>query len=397
MAVDAQPVATGPGPRIADHVASALAAIQPLEPGETFDPAVPAALVASGLHLLCLPESVGGLGAGMATAVDVLAALGAVDGSTGLGFAMHLHVSGALADSTGWRPDLRAWLEDLVVHDGALLNAASTEDGSGSPSRGGLPATQAVAVDGGYRVTGEKTWTTWLPALRAVLVTAVIRPGDEVGIFVVDLAEAGVERSTTFDALGMRGSASGRLRLRDVFVPAERLVTVRRPGLPDPRGVAPPAWFGATIAAVYLGVGEGARRDLVQWAIRRRPGDGRTAVADLPTVGVRLGRMDASLRVARTVLEDVARRWDATPQADRPGLMPDLVLAKLTATNAAVLATDEALRIAGGPGFLAGRIERAFRDARGGLINPPIDDVALQGFAARLVQQARAEAPETSD
>jgi alkylation response protein AidB-like acyl-CoA dehydrogenase len=106
--------------------------------------------------------------------------------------------------------------------------------------------------------------------------------------------------------------------------------------------------------------------------------------------------MDASLRVARTVLEDVARRWDATPQADRPGLMPDLVLAKLTATNAAVLATDEALRIAGGPGFLAGRIERAFRDARGGLINPPIDDVALQGFAARLVQQARAEAPETS-
>ena len=58
----------------------------------------------------------------------------------------------------------------------------------------------------------------------------------------------------------------------------------------------------------------------------------------------------------------------------------------MTATNAAVLATDEALRIAGGPGFLAGRIERAFRDARGGLINPPIDDVALQGFARRLVE-----------
>jgi alkylation response protein AidB-like acyl-CoA dehydrogenase len=397
MAVDSRPVAAGAGAPVADRLASALAAIEALEPGEAFDPAVPAALVANGLHLLCLPEAAGGLGAGMATAVDVLAALGAIDGSTGLGFAMHLHVSGALADSAGWPPDLRAWLQDLIVRDGALLNAASTEEGSGSPSRGGLPATQAVAVQGGYRLTGAKTWTSWLPALRAALVTAVLRPGDEVGVFVVDLADPGVERSATFDALGMRGSASGRLQLREVFVPAERLVTVRRPGSPDPRGVAPPAWFGATIAAVYLGVGEGARRDVVRWAIDRRPGDGRTAVADLPTVGVRLGRIDASLRVARTVLEDVARRWDAAPQADRPGLIPDLVLAKLTATNAAVLATDEALRIAGGPGFLAGRIERAFRDARGGLINPPIDDVALQGFAGRLVEQARAERTTASD
>jgi len=349
------------------------------------------------MHLLPLPVSVGGLGGGMAAAVDVLSALGAVDGSVALGFAMHTHVMGALADSTGWPPGLRQWLVDLVVREGALLNAASTEDSSGSPARGGLPATSAAVVEGGYRLTGEKTWTSWLPALRAVLVTATLEPGDQIGTFIVDLTSAGVERVPAFDALGMRGSASGRLRLHDVFVSGEQLVVVRSPGSPDPRGVAPQAWFGAAIAAVYLGLGEGARRDLVRWAVARRPGDGSTAVADLPTVGVRIGRMDAVLRVARTVLEDVARRWDMAEPGDRAGLMPDLVLAKITATNAAVVATDEALRIAGGPGFLAGRIERAFRDARGGLINPPIDDIALQVFAARLAQRARAEHRDPSD
>jgi alkylation response protein AidB-like acyl-CoA dehydrogenase len=167
-------------------------------------------------------------------------------------------------------------------------------------------------------------------------------------------------------------------------------MVARRPAnQPDPRGPAPGAWFGLAMAAVYLGIGEGARRDVVRWAVGRRPGDGSTAVADLPTVQVRIGRLDAALRSARIVVLDVARRWEAASPADRAGLIPDIALAKLTATNAAVTATDEALRIAGGPGFLEGRLERAFRDARAGLINPPLDDVALAGFARVLVERQR--------
>lgn len=393
-----------PGLPVAERLASALAALEAIDPGDAFDPAVPAVFVGGDLHLLCLPREAGGLGAGMPAAVDVLSAIGAASGAAGLGLAMHTHVVGALADSDGWPPALRQWLEDLVVSEGALLNSAATEEGSGSPARGGLPATVAVESDGGYRLTGEKTWTTWLPALRAALVTAALRPAGspdadgapegsaqpvDVGTFVVDLTAPGVDRRAGFDALGMRGSASGRLRLDDVFVPSDRLVALRRPGRPDPRGVAPAAWFAAAVGAVYLGVGEGARRDVVRWAVDRRPGDGSTAVADLPTIAVRLGRIDAALRAARIVLEDAARRWDAAGPADRPALLSDLSLAKLVATNAAVTATDEALRIAGGPGFLAGRLERAFRDARGGLINPPLDDIAYQGFARTLVDRAR--------
>ncbi len=260
-----------------------------------------------------------------------------------------------------------------------------------------------------------------MPALRAALVTAVVQPmapasrsairftpasqsaarsapddaGHEawIGNFVVDLGTPGIEGLSGFDALGMRGSAPGRLRLNEVFVPADRLIGARQAGEPDGRGPAPSAWFGAAIAAVDLGVGESARRDVVRWAVDRRPRDGSQAVADLPTIGVRLGRIDAALRAARIVLQGVARHWQASLPADRQVLVPEISLAKVTATNAAVLATDEALRVAGGPGFLAGRIERAFRDARGGLINPPLDDIAYQGFARRLVDDERAGNP----
>jgi alkylation response protein AidB-like acyl-CoA dehydrogenase len=88
---------------------------------------------------------------------------------------------------------------------------------------------------------------------------------------------------------------------------------------------------------------------------------------------------------------EVARRWDgATSGDERERQLPDIALVKLKATAAAAYATDEALRIAGGPGFLHGGLERAFRDARAGLIHPPLEDVAYQEFARRLVEDARA-------
>lgn len=371
---------------------------------EGFDAAIPAALVAAGLHLAAVPVAAGGLGVGLRESVEVLAALGAVDGSTALGFAMHVHVVGAMAESPGWPDGLREALYAAIRDEGALLNNAATEEGGGSPARGAIPGTTAVADADGFVLTGEKMWTTWLPALRYALVTARIEPdradapvpgsgegsGPVVGTFVVDLETPGVVRLPAFDALGMRGSASGRLRLESVRVPADRLVVRRDPGQTDPRGPASQGWFGLCVAATYLGVGEGARRAVVRWAVERRPGDGSLAVADIPSVAVRLGRLDAALRAARIVVLDVADRWDATQPGERGRLLADVSLAKLSATNAAVLATDEALRIAGGPGYLAGSLERAFRDARAGLINPPLEDVAHQGFARALVERERA-------
>jgi len=396
-------------PALASRLADACARLEGLEPGDAFDPRVPAAMVAAGLHLMPVPVDAGGLGGTMSESAEVLAALAALDGSAALGFAMHVHAVGSIADSAIWPEVPRDRLYRAIVDGGALVNNASTEEGGGSPARGAIPGTIArpddAAGDGhgnGWSLTGEKTWTTWLPALRYAFVSARITEGDAaaverapsaaaVGTFLVDLDGDGIERRAGFEAMGMRGSASGRLVMAGVHVPADALVSRRPARGPDPRGAAPGAWFAMAVAATYLGVGEGARRTVARWALERRPGDGSTAVAEIPTIQLRLGRLDAALRTARIVLFDATRRWDAAAgdQAAMARLVPDLALAKVTATNAAVSATDEALRIAGGPGFLAGRLERAFRDARAGLINPPLDDIALTGFGRTVLEAAR--------
>lgn len=356
--------------------------LRALDLGDTFEPRAAAAIVEAELHRLCVPVSAGGLGASAAEAAEVLAAVGAEDGATALGLAMQVHVTGAMRDAGAFPEDIRERVYRAIVEDGALLNNAATEEGGGSPARGAIPGTWAAPEpDGTWRLTGEKTWTTWLPNLSYAFATARVGADEpaEVGIFLVDLASEGVERHDGLEAMGMRGSASGRLVLDGA--PAT-LIQRRRIDTPDPRGAAPLAWFGIAIAAAYLGIGEGARSRVARWALDRRPGDGSTSVADVPSVQLRLGRSDADLRAARIVVLDVARRWDEDRDTS------DIGLAKLIATRAAVNATDEALRIAGGPGFLSGRLERAFRDARAGLINPPLEDVALTGFGRRVLQEA---------
>jgi alkylation response protein AidB-like acyl-CoA dehydrogenase len=379
---------------VEDALADAVGRLRALELGDAFDPRAADAIVAAGLHHLVVPTDKGGLGARMVDAARVLATLGAIDGATGLGFAMQVHVTGALVDSAGVDQGLVDRVMRAVVADGALLNNAATEEGGGSPARGAIPGTIARrGPDGTTRLTGEKTWVTWLPNLTHAFVAARVEGSDpvEVGSWLVDLVADGVTRRPGFEAMGMRGSASGRLLLEDVVVADDSLQFTRAAGRPDPRGPAPTTWFGIAIAATYLGVGEGARRDVVQWALDRRPGDGSTAVADIPSVQLRIGRLDAALRTARVVVLDVARRWDAAiagnDAADLAAAAADVALAKVVATRAAVDATDEALRIAGGPGFLAGRLERAFRDARAGLINPPLEDVALTGFAKSVLER----------
>src|SRR5829696_8424707 len=55
-----------------------------------------------------------------------------------------------------------------------------------------------------------------------------------------------------------------------------------------------------------------------------------------------------------------------------------LAAAKYAVTNAAIRATDEALRVAGSAGLAAtSPLQRYFRDARTAIGQPPIEDVAL--------------------
>ena len=197
--------------------------------------------------------------------------------------------------------------------------------------------------DGTWRLTGEKTWTTWLPNLTHAFVTARIDGhGPGRGRVVAGRPRLGRRRARP----RVRGDGDARLRVR-----AARAARRGRAGRCHPRPAAGDA--SRTRAGRRRGPGSGSpsRRPISGWG--RAPGrmslagrsiavrvTARPRSPTFPSVQLRLGRLDAELRAARIVVLDVARRWDAAiARGDAAGLAAaaaDVPLAKLVATRAAV-------------------------------------------------------------
>ena len=281
-----------------------VARLEALDLGDAFDPRAAQAIVASGLHRLTVPadggrargvDGRGGRGAGPASARSTARRRSASR--------CRSTSSGRCATRAG-RPD--AIRDRRLPGDRRRRRARQQRRDRGGrriagPRRDPRARSRRPGDDGTWRLTGEKTWTTWLPNLSLAFVTARIAgrgAGRGRSRSWSTSTRPGVERRDGFEALGMRGSASGRLVLDGVDGDARRRGTW--PARPTRAAPAPGAWFGAAIAATYLGVGEGARTAVARWALGRRPGDGSTASRTCPSVRLRLGRLDAELRAART-------------------------------------------------------------------------------------------------
>src|SRR5688572_3427506 len=143
----------------------------------------------AGYLSLTVPTEFGGQGATILEAALAQERLARGDGATALGGAMHLGILGRIgravlagdpAEMGGWDRERYARVARAVLEEGALINSAASEPETGSPSRGGRPATRAVPtstnepnsqsdsdhtqVGRGYTLTGRKTFTTMAPA-----------------------------------------------------------------------------------------------------------------------------------------------------------------------------------------------------------------------------------------
>ena len=129
-----------------------------------------------------------------------------------------------------------------------------TEPDHGSDP-GGMKA-RAVPVDGGYRLTGTKTWITNSPIADVFVIWAKVSEPDGAGGgerdvirgFVLDKGMAGLDAPKIAGKLSMRCSVTGEIVMDGVFVPEENR-------LPGARGLAGP--FGCLNRARY-GIAWGA-------------------------------------------------------------------------------------------------------------------------------------------
>ncbi|WP_165995589.1 acyl-CoA dehydrogenase family protein [Bacillus sp. Cs-700] len=342
---------------------------------------IPESIIASmkdsGFTSLPIPEEFGGKGLSLYELVLIQEELGKGEGAGALSIGWHFGVLKDLQDRRPWNDHTYAELCKDVLK-GALVNRAQTEEETGDPTRGGLPATIATEVEGGYQLTGRKTFTTLSPHLDSVIVKSTLNgvPAD----FLVSMNQKGVSLEQTWEVLGMRGTRSDDLVLKDVFVPSEALLEI----YDKERKTAslPPAWL-LHIPAVYLGIAESAREEAVKFVTSYQPNSLDIPLKDVPHIQDKFGRISLALLSARHFLYSVAEQWDQYPE-ERMNMQGQLFAAKTQAVKAAMEAVDLSMRIVGGRSLMKkNQLERLYRDVRAGLHNPPSDELTLQVLAMK--------------
>lgn len=336
----------------------------------------------AGLLGLMVPARLGGLGASFAEYAAVARELARGAGSTALVFNMHASVTGALAHTPDHliralgAPESSFEARDKALAaaaDGALYAVAMSERGGGS--RLSRTTTRYRAVEGGYRVTGSKAFVSGAGHADAYLVTARDADADtadpQVSHFLVPAGD-GVRVEETWDSLGMRATGSHDLHL-DAAVGSDALLGGIE-GLALVLAEAMPQWLVASYAAVYAGVARAAV-DAAADHVRSRGLDG------LASVRARLGRAEAAVAAAELVVAEAAARVDADPGGADTNRW--VWRAKLTAGDTAFQVAASMLEAAGTSASRRGHpLERLYRDARCGALQPATSDVCADWLGA---------------
>lgn len=346
----------------------------------------------SGYLTLTVPREAGGWGANVLEVALAQARLAQGCPSTALVTTMHLSFLGKIAAGKGGSSPAFERVCRAVVEQGALINSAVSEPATGSPSRGGRPTTTARRqADGSWLVNGRKTYSTGSVVLQFFLVGCSIEddaPAEaglpplntERGSFLVSRDTPGVRIEEIWNALGMRLSASHDLVLENVHLEAEA-----HTNLLDISPEVLSIW-GLPLAALYLGIAQGARNEAVRFAKSRRPNSLNQSIASVPHIQEKVAKMELALLQSEAVLFGLAEQCLRDP-ASIPA--SQFAAAKYLATNHAVEVTDLAMRLVGGASLALNLpLQRYYRDVRAGFNNPPMDDVTLTMLSKQAFEEA---------
>lgn len=323
-------------------------------------------LRASGLLAAGVPRELGGQGMDVPELAQMLKALARGCSSTALAFSMHTHIVALAAWRWRHQKAPTAALLEKVARDRVVL--ISTGGGDWLESSG-----EALAAEGGYRVSARKAFCSGVPAGNLLVTSAVVRGKDEVIHFAVPLKGPGVRIEPTWRTLGMRNTASHDVVLENVLVP-EGVVSARRP-----RGKWHPLFdllcmvALPLVYAVYVGVAEAARERALEMVRRRRTDDALLQ---------QVGEMENQLAAAQLAHAD----WIACAAEGRPGPASSRrAMIDRTLVARAVLGTvDAAMNAAGGAAFFRRfGLEQLFRDAQGARFHP-LQEGPQRALAARV-------------
>lgn len=193
-------------------------------------------LADAGLLGLIIPEAYGGLGGGLRDLAATTFAMGSACPSTALAYFFHCSaasrgllaleaVEAGLFDEDE-APVVRKFAEKVLYSMGRdrlwLANFAS--ESAKSEKAAITINTEATPVEGGFRISGVKSFGCATGVADRYLITANLAGYDDANglcTFFIDRDAEGVSEREKWDALGMRGTATHGLILKDVFVAEE--------------------------------------------------------------------------------------------------------------------------------------------------------------------------------
>ncbi|WP_182899285.1 acyl-CoA dehydrogenase family protein [Microbispora sp. H10830] len=273
----------------------------------------------------------------------------------------------------------RHYLPDLAT-GARRTGIALTEPGAGTDLQG--IATRAVRDGDHYVVTGTKTWITnarHADPLPVLVKTSIETPAHRgMSVLLVDAASEGLTVSRDLPKLGYKGTETCEVVLDGVRVPTSRLL-----GGTEGRGmqqVLSALELGRlNIAARAVGVAQCAYDAALGYA-RERHAFGQP-IAGFQAIQLKLADMATDIQAARLMTYWAAVRSEAGP------VRSEAAMAKYLASETALRATMEAMRIHGGYGYSQEFVvERLYRDAPLMAIGEGTNDVQRLIIAKALVE-----------
>ncbi|HZI07412.1 MAG TPA: acyl-CoA dehydrogenase family protein [Archangium sp.] len=314
-------------------------------------------LAQAGLFRMIVPEAYGGFEMHPALVIEALETLARADGSTG----WCVMIGAATAMCSGWLPEAQAR---------AIYGVPDVITGGVA-----APMGRAELVEGGYRVTGRWPWASgsqncgWLLGGAVVTKDGVPQmrgPVPQVRLFFFPSAD--VTLHDTWHVSGLCGTGSGDMEVRDVFVPAERSLSIlERPRVEGPLYAFPAfGLLGVGIPAVALGIARRAIDELTALANQKKlMTQGGQLLAKRPAVQEAVAEAEATLRAGRAfLLETVNTTFEAGSRGEvSVKHRAELRLAYTHATRSAARVVDRMYEAAGGTAvYRASPLQRCLRD-----------------------------------
>jgi alkylation response protein AidB-like acyl-CoA dehydrogenase len=304
-----------------------------------------------------VPAELGGGGATHAELCAMVRELARHCGSTALAFSMHTHLVGTLAYL--WRSGNKApepMLKRVAAENLVLVSSGGSDwlNGSGRLEK----------VEGGYRFSGRKIFSSGVPAGDILMTTGVYddpASGPTVFHFPLPLKAEGVKVLDTWRTLGMRGTGSHDVEITNAFLPDAVMQGVKRPV-----GKWHPFMHAVALAALpifnaaYLGVAEQAKELALGLAARRK---------DDPLTAVLAGELENQIVTAQ-IAHEAMMSMTATAKPG-PEITSAIMSRRTVFGNAILRAAEKALELGGGAGFYrSAGLDRCFRDLQGVRYHP---------------------------